>query len=150
MLGRRQWLCSRASGTKKHRGPNNCGRSPWYSCLPETALEQGENDSITAGRTAEDRGGGTREARKRERGRGGKNADVAFVKLPHLIIDVCRTAENNLSGKVSQKLHRFLPPLKWLLNLWRVSNKRINVFCKYLQILLVRRPIIYHKMSDGE
>lgn len=65
--------------------------------------------------------GEQRRTREEGRGRGGrgkekerekKNTDVAFVKLPHLIIDVWRTAENNLSGKVSQKLHRFLPPVK--------------------------------------
>lgn len=51
--------CSRGSdyvgelARQKHTGPNNSGRSPWYSCLPETVLAWRENDSITSRHTVE-------------------------------------------------------------------------------------------------
>lgn len=43
---------------QKHRGPNNSGRSPWHSCLLETKLWRGENDSITTRHKAEKHEGG--------------------------------------------------------------------------------------------
>lgn len=53
---KRQRLCLRASGTE-HKGPNNSRRSPWYSCLLELVLQQGESGSITGKHTVEDQEG---------------------------------------------------------------------------------------------